>query len=112
MIAAALVTLLLTPWRGPSLPTASYAAARYKLVARGIPGGRVDLSAGGVPQGWIVSFCTATMCSPLQFSMPLDARGRGWVEVALIRLEPNAPKHIHVRIAAPGAIPILVNVAR
>ena len=104
------VTLALAPWTGPSLPTASPAAAKYKLTVHGRPAARVALHADGLPAGWVASFCTKTLCSPFDYTMQLDARGTGIVEFQAIRTYDSAPRHIRIRITAPGAKPIALSV--
>lgn len=108
----ALVTLLLTPWHGPSLPTATPAAAKYRLEVRGPAGGRVLLHAGGLPSGWVASFCTQDLCSPFSYRMQLDGRGEGQVEFQAVRTGDTAPESARVTITADGAKPISVRVRR
>jgi hypothetical protein len=104
----AAVTLALAPWHGPSLPTASAGAAKYKLTVRGAANQSVPLLAAGLPSGWVGSFCTSTLCSPFRYTMTLDARGTGWIEFQAIRTEDSAPKHVRLTITTPGAHPINV----
>lgn len=102
MIALAAITLLLSPWHGPSLPTASAAAAKYRLAVHGAPRSNVDLHATGLPSGWVASFCTANLCSPFRYTMHLNARGEGVIEFQAIRTDDSAPRRVHVTISAPG----------
>ncbi len=102
MLFAALITLALTPWSGPSLPTVSANAVKYKLVVRGEPKQNVHLDASGLPSGWVASFCTATICSPFSYTMPLDKHGRGTIEFQAIRVDDAAPKHTHAVVSAQG----------
>jgi hypothetical protein len=110
VIALALVTLLLAPWQGPSLPTASAAAAKYRLTVHGAPRSSVDLRASGLPSGWVASFCTATLCSPFRYTMHLNARGAGTIEFQAIRTDDRAPGRARVTVSAPGAISRTVSV--
>lgn len=110
MIPLALVTLALGPWRGPSLPTASPAAVKYKLTVRGPADDRVQLRAGGLPKGWVASFCTQTICSPYRYDMELDDRGTGVVEFQAIRTDDAAPHHAHVTITSNGAKPVQLTI--
>lgn len=98
----ALVTLALTPWTGPSLPTATPAAAKYKLTLAGPAGKNVDLRAGGLPKGWIASFCTDTICSPSTYTLQLNARGKGVIEFQALRTDNSAPSRVHITISADG----------
>lgn len=103
------VTLALAPWAGPSLPTASPAAAKYKLTVHGAASSRVELNAGGLPAGWVASFCTKTLCSPFRYTMQLDTHGAGTIEFQAIRTADNAPRHIRISITASTAKPITLS---
>lgn len=110
MIAAAFITLLLAPWKGPSLPTAGDAAAKYKLGVRGPAESKVRLHAEGLPKGWVASFCTQTLCSPFSYTLELNDRGQGEVEFAAIRTDDAAPAHARITITADGAAPRRIDV--
>ncbi|HLI97090.1 MAG TPA: hypothetical protein VKT72_13560 [Candidatus Baltobacteraceae bacterium] len=103
MLMLAAVTLALAPWHGTSFPTATPNAAKYKLAVRGAANQPVRLEAGGLPRGWVASFCTPTFCSPFRYEMTLDSRGAGWVEFQVIRTDDSAPKHAGVTVWAEGA---------
>ena len=102
MTMLALITLLAGPWKGPSLPTVTPGAQKYKLTVRGPADKNVDLRAAGLPKGWIGSFCTERACSPFHYTLELDDRGRGEIEFAAIRTDETAPGHVHVTITADG----------
>jgi hypothetical protein len=106
----ALVTLVLAPWHGASLPTASSDAVKFKLTVYGAAAQHVELRAAGVPKGWVASFCTKTLCSPLRYSMDLNGRGIGVVEFAAIRTGESAPKHAQMTVTADGAKSLNVRV--
>lgn len=110
MLPLALITLALGPWRGPSLATASPDAVKYKLTVRGPADDRLELRAGGLPKGWVASFCTRSVCSPFRYSMELNDRGTGVIEFQAIRTDDSAPKHTHAVITTTGAKPIDVNI--
>jgi hypothetical protein len=109
-VTLALVTLLLRPWHGPSLPTASPAAVKYKLTVHGPAEQRLELNAQGLPAGWVASFCTKTLCSPFRYGMELNDRGIGTVEFQAIRTDDSAPRHVQVKVTATGAQPIDVKI--
>jgi hypothetical protein len=104
----AVITLALAPWHGPSLPTATPNAAKYKLTVRGTARQHVDLRADGLPSGWVASFCTPTLCSPFQYTMVLNGRGIGIIEFQAIRTDDSAPRHVKIIVTSPGAKPLAV----
>jgi hypothetical protein len=110
MMHLTLVTLLLSPWKGPSFPTASAAAAKYKLTVRGGALQSVRLRASGLPSGWIASFCTKTFCAPFRYTLKLDERGIGVVEFQAIRTDEDAPRRVHAIVESTGAAPVAVQV--
>lgn len=103
MIALALVTLLLSPWHGPSLPAASADAIEYKLTVHGAPQQQVGLQATGLPSGWVASFCTRDLCSPFSYRMRLDSHGTGTIEFQAIRTDPSAPCRAQVTVAGASS---------
>jgi hypothetical protein len=106
----ALVILVLAPWRGPSLPTSSPDAVKFKLTVHGQALQHVELRADGVPKGWVASFCTKSLCSPFRYTMDLNGRGIGVVEFAAIRTDESAPKHVQMTVTADGAKSLNVRV--
>lgn len=105
-----LITLVLAPWHGPSLPTASPAAAKYKLTVHGPAEQHVDLRADGLPRGWVASFCTKTLCSPFRYTIDLDDRGTAVIEFQAIRTDDAAQRHVRVTISTNGAQPVRLNI--
>lgn len=101
----ALVTLVLGPWTGPSLPTATPAAVKYKLTVTGPADKSVALRADGLPKGWIASFCTDKACAPFRYTLQLDDRGKGIVEFQAIRTDESAASRVRITLAADGAPP-------
>jgi hypothetical protein len=110
MLILAAVTLALTPWHGPSLATAAPNAAKYKLTVHGAANQPVQLRADGLPQGWVASFCTQTLCSPFRYTMTLNADGSGWIEFQAIRTGDSAPEHVSVTIATRAAKPVVLRI--
>jgi hypothetical protein len=106
MIVFALVTVLLSPWKGPSLPTAptgNYETS-WAMTVRGAPGARVELSADGVAEGWVASFCTPRLCAPFHTIATLDGKGIARYQFSLIRTDPKAVPHTHATIRANNSI--------
>lgn len=91
MFVLALTTLLVAPWHGKDLPTASYAAAKYRLTVRDVPGSTVQLRATHVAPGWIAAFCDTRVCSPGHVAETIPASGSVMLQFELIREEDRAP---------------------
>ena len=86
--------LSLAPWTGPELPGSSPDTAKYRLVVTGKPGQSIALRATGLPQGWIASFCTDRICSPLRVSTSLPDSGVKIIEFQVV--PPDAKDLAHV----------------
>ena len=106
MIIFALVTVLLSDWKGPSLPTAP--AGNYEtswaMTVHGTPRARVELRADGLPNGWIASFCTARLCAPFHTIATLDGKGTARYQFSLIRTDPKAAAHARATIRANNRV--------
>ncbi len=87
----ALVSLAISPWNGKNLPTATQAAAKYRLSIAGKPGSTVRVTASGIADGWIAAFCNEHVCSPMQVSEKIPASGTVVLQFELIRETDNAP---------------------
>jgi hypothetical protein len=106
MIVLALVTVLLSPWKGPSLPTTptgNYETS-WAMTVRGTPRARVELRADGVAQGWVASFCTARLCAPFHTITTLDGKGVARYQFSLIRTDPKAAAHAHATVRANNQV--------
>lgn len=106
MIVLALVTVLLSPWKGavlPTTPTGNYQTS-FALNVHGAPRERVTLQADGVAKGWIAAFCTPRLCAPFHTVATLDGKGMARYEFSLIRTDPKAPKHARAIIRANGNV--------
>lgn len=110
MIVLLALVLHLAPWTGPSLATATPAAIKYRLTVHGAPNQTVPLTAGGLPKGWVASFCTDRFCAPFHFDAPLDRHGAFSAELALVRVDDRAPKHVRAIVSAPGAKSVAASV--
>ncbi len=110
MMLVGLVTLLLAPWHGPSVPTAAPNAAKYKLVVRGAPAQQVRLHTASLPHGWIASFCTPAFCSPFAYTVRLNARGSAVIEFQALRTQDSAPRHTRITVFASDAAPLDIRV--
>jgi hypothetical protein len=91
MLGLLLATMGLTPWTGTDLPTATQAAAKYRLTISGKPGATLHLQTSGVAAGWIAAFCDTRVCSPTQLTTVIPKSGSVVVQFELIRETDNAP---------------------
>jgi hypothetical protein len=106
MLILALVTVLLSPWKGatlPTTPTGTYQTS-YALNVHGTPHQRVALQADGVAKGWIAAFCTPRLCSPFHTMATLDGKGNARYEFSLIRTDPKSAAHAHAVIRVNGSV--------
>lgn len=107
MILLGLLTVLLSPWKGPPLPTAplmdEYSKA-FALSVRGAPYERLTLSAAHVPKGWIAAFCTPAICSPFHKGLTLNDRGVAHLEFELVPIDVGASRHPHAVILAGNRV--------
>lgn len=110
MIALLALILTLSPWKGPEPAASVPGAVHYVLNVRGAAHEQVDLRASGLPSGWIASFCTNDLCSPMRYSMQLDGKGAGSIEFQAIRIDESAAKHVSVTVSAAHARPVTVRV--
>ena len=91
MLFLAIAGLTLTPWNGSDLPTATQAAAKYRLTISGKAGQTVHLRTQDVASGWIAAFCDNKVCSPSEVSETIPTSGRIVVQFELIRETDDAP---------------------
>ncbi len=96
-------TVSLAPWTGPDLPGSLSSTVKYRLVVAGAPGSTVRLSAVGLSKGWLASFCTDRLCSPMQRIVALPSSGVKILEFQLIPNDARAAKHTSVRVHAAGS---------
>lgn len=92
LAAAAATTLTLVPWTGKDLPTATQAAAKYRLTISGQPGTTLHLKAKNIAGGWLAAFCTGKICSPMRTSVEVPKGGVVSLQFELIRQGDDAPK--------------------
>lgn len=90
-VAAAPAHLEIQPWNGKDLPTASQAAAKYRLIVTGKPNAHVRLEATGVADGWLGAFCTPSVCAPGHVDVDLPKSGQSVYQFELIREGDSAP---------------------
>lgn len=95
------LALSIAPWTGPELPGSSPGTAKYRLVIAGRPNTEINLSASGLPKGWIASFCTDRFCAPLRLTTTLSTAGLRVIEFQLVPPDVKLSAHLpHVQILA------------
>jgi hypothetical protein len=100
--------LALAPWSGKDLPTATAAAAKYRLTVVGTPGTTVHLKATGVAKGWIAAFCNTRVCSPDSVDEAIPSSGTAMLQFELIREEPSAPARTSAKIVSDDGGEVIV----
>ncbi|MFN2527685.1 MAG: redoxin domain-containing protein [Candidatus Baltobacteraceae bacterium] len=90
----------LAPWTGADLPGSLSSTVKYRLVVSSRPGTTVQLAATGLSKGWIASFCTDKLCSPMQRTLTIPASGVKIFEFQLIPSDPHASAHTKVQVRA------------
>jgi hypothetical protein len=111
MLALVLATIGLTPWTGSDLPTATEAAAKYRLTISGKPGSTVHLNTSGVAKGWIAAFCDMKICSPTQLTEIIPKSGSVVVQFELIRETDDAPHRSGAIISSSDGSRLIVPAA-
>jgi thiol-disulfide isomerase/thioredoxin len=91
--------LSLVPWTGPDLPGSIASTIKYRLAVSGAAGNHVALTAGGLPKGWVGSFCSDRLCSPFASTVVIPQSGIKLVEFQVVPPD-NARHTAHVRIHA------------
>ena len=92
----------LAPWTGADLPGSIASTVKYRLVVSGKADSTVQLRATNIAKGWLASFCSDRLCSPMQLSLHLPESGVKIVELQLIQNRKRAPKHTTFRVQAQG----------
>ena len=95
--------LSLAPWTGPDLPGSIASTAKYRLVVTGRAGSTLRLTASGLPQRWIGSFCTDRVCAPFHTSVVLPAGGVKIVEFQVVpTTEHKGPVNVRIDARSGG----------
>jgi thiol-disulfide isomerase/thioredoxin len=94
--------LSLAPWTGPDLPGSIASTLKYRLVVAGAPGKTIALSTGGLPKGWVASFCSDRQCAPFRSSIALPSSGVKVIEFQIVP-ENRAARAPLVRVDGDGA---------
>lgn len=92
----------LAPWTGADLPGSLASTIKYRLVVSGKAGSLVELRATDLAKGWLASFCSDKLCSPMRLSLHLPTSGVKIVEFQLIPNGARAPKHTRFQVRANG----------
>jgi peroxiredoxin len=95
--------LSLAPWTGPDLPGSIASTAKYRLIVTGRAGAALRLTASGLPQRWIGSFCTDRVCAPFRTSIVLPADGVKVVEFQVVpTTEHKGPVNVRIDAVSGG----------
>ncbi len=95
--------LSLAPWTGADLPGSIASTFKYRLVVTGAPGAKVALTAAGLPQRWIGSFCTDRVCAPFRTSVVMPADGVKVVEFQVVpTTERKGPVNVRIDATTGG----------
>jgi hypothetical protein len=112
MLAALLLASIgITPWNGADLPTATQAAAKYRLTISGKPGERVRLDVSGLATGWIAAFCDNRICSPMHVTQVIPKAGTAVLQFELIRETDDAPHRSGAVIRGSDGSRVVVPIA-
>ncbi|HTU71176.1 MAG TPA: hypothetical protein VMF11_12770 [Candidatus Baltobacteraceae bacterium] len=106
-----LAAIGITPWNGTDLPTATQAAAKYRLTVSGKPGATIHLHTSDVAQGWIAAFCDMKVCSPTQVTETIPKSGTIVLQFELIRETEDAPHRSGAVITASDGSRLVVPAA-
>ena len=102
------IVLAIAPWQGKDLPTATAAAAKYKLTVSGTPGTITHLRTSNVAAGWIAAFCNDRVCSPNRVDQTIPESGTVMLQFELIREEGTAPHASGATISSDDGAKITV----
>lgn len=108
MIALLLAALTVQPWHGADLPTATQAAAKYRITVSGAPGTTVRLRASGIENGWIGAFCDTSVCSPNRVNETLPPSGSATLQFELIREDDGAARHSGATIRSSDGSSVVI----
>ncbi|MEO6912582.1 MAG: redoxin domain-containing protein [Candidatus Baltobacteraceae bacterium] len=90
----------LAPWTGADLPGSVPGTIKYRLTVSGTSGKLVHLRATGMAKGWIASFCSDRVCSPMQLALNIPSSGVKIIEFQMIHNDDTAPKTTPVKVQA------------
>ena len=107
--------LSLAPWTGADLPGSIASTFKYRLVVTGAAGAKITLTASGLPQRWIGSFCTDRVCAPFRTSVVMPVDGVKIVEFQVVpTTEHKGPVNARIDATSGGrtvaTVRTLVNV--
>jgi hypothetical protein len=94
--------LSLAQWTGADLPGSVASTFKYRLAISGPPNTRVALHAGGLPKGWIASFCSDRLCRPFKATIDVPAVGVKIVEFQIVPGNAPAPANVRIDAVAGG----------
>ncbi len=100
--------LIVEPWTGTNLATATNTAVKYRLRVIGVPNATLQLRADAVAKGWLAAFCTPRVCAPLHVDVTLPQSGQAVYQFELIREDPGGAARSGARITSDDGATISI----
>jgi peroxiredoxin len=94
--------IFIEPWSGAPLPGSSPNTIKYRLVVASQPNTNVQLRAMRYASGWIPSFCSNNLCSPISRLVTVPTSGALMLEFQMVPNDPSAPRISPVTVVASG----------
>jgi peroxiredoxin len=94
--------MFIEPWSGAPLPGSTANTVKYRLVVAAKPNTSVQLRAMHYATGWIPSFCSDNLCSPISRLVTVPASGALMLEFQMVPNDPTAPRTSPVTVLASG----------
>ncbi len=92
--------IFIEPWTGATLPGSTPKTIKYRLVVVAQPRESVQLHAERYADGWLPSFCSDNLCSPIRRTVLLPSSGALTLEFQMIPTAPSAPPVSRVTVVA------------
>ncbi|HTU56876.1 MAG TPA: hypothetical protein VMF89_00555, partial [Polyangiales bacterium] len=94
------VALLIEPWTGAPLPGSTSNTIKYRVVVVAQPNTSVQLQAERYASGWLPSFCSDNLCSPIRRVVSVPSSSVLTIEFQMIPTGAQAPRASPVTVLA------------